>query len=324
MLPPQQTSIANRKYQMNSPAPPKISVILAAYNAEATIAEAVASILNQTHTDFELIIVNDGSTDRTLSVIQSITDSRITLINNSQNLGLVKSLNIGITQAQGEYIARHDADDLSHPDRFTKQIQHLQTHPSIALLGTSRQTLLANGKTRTDKPKKLYPSFTDMLKTNCFVHGSVMIRKSVLAQLGGYDQRFLSSEDYELFLRITQQHTAANLEQPLYTIRRHADRLTQQATDNLILYRLLAKQHALEKVTESTFAEIEQNGIAAYYQHLPTADKIYYHQRLANTYHKNARPAKALLHYRTLQQLQGWKFGIAIKILRLHMKIRRA
>ena len=220
---------------------PTVSVILPAFNAEKYIGEAVDSILSQTFTDFELIVINDGSTDYTLKILEVAQagcgpHSRLRIISNTRNLGLLKSLNKGIALARGDYIARQDADDISLPERLEKQYKYLQKHPQVALLGTARKTILVNGTVKEHKLKLQNPAFKDMLQSNCFVHGSVMIRKTALDSVGGYNELFYSSEDYELWLRLTKQFPAANLPEPLYILRRHSDRSTWKSTNLAVLY----------------------------------------------------------------------------------------
>ena len=125
---------------------PLISVILPAYNADRYLTEAIKSILAQTYSNFELIILNDGSTDHTEQIILGFTDSRILYIDNHQNLGIVATLNKGLSVAQGEYIARMDADDISTAVRFEHQINYLETHPAVGVLGSAIQIIDRRGK----------------------------------------------------------------------------------------------------------------------------------------------------------------------------------
>lgn len=112
---------------------PKISVIMPAYNAEQYISEAIESILNQTYSNFEFIIIDDGSTDRTVEMVQSYSDPRIRFVQNEHNLGVAATLNRGLKLATGEYIARMDADDIALRERFGKQVSFLDMHPEIAV-----------------------------------------------------------------------------------------------------------------------------------------------------------------------------------------------
>ena len=115
---------------------PKVSVIMPAYNAGKYISAAIKSILEQTYSDLELIIINDGSTDDTLDIASSYHDSRIHIINNSKNMGLAKSLNIALDVSRGKYFARSDADDINLPNRFKTQVKFLELHPEVDVVGT--------------------------------------------------------------------------------------------------------------------------------------------------------------------------------------------
>ncbi len=235
-------------------------------------------------------------------------------------MGLMKSLNIGIAESRGDYIARQDADDISLPERLEKQFQYLQKHPEVALLGTARKTLYDNGAVKENKLKLENPTFEDMLKSNYFVHGSVMIRKEVLTAVGGYNELFRSSEDYDLWLRITKKFPAANLAEPLYIIRRHSGRATWKLTNETMLYRLLARDLALENVGDEALSQIRDEGIQSYYRHLSDKDKIHFHKRLANTYERNKRHREALGEYLQLKQLQGFRLKTMFRILSLKLR----
>lgn len=117
--------------------PPKISVLMAVFNGEKFLKEAIDSIIYQTWPDFEFIVVDDGSMDRTASILISYTDDQIRVLRNPENLGLVRSLNIGIKLCLGKYVARMDAHDISHPERFTKQVAYMQDDPEFDIFGTN-------------------------------------------------------------------------------------------------------------------------------------------------------------------------------------------
>ena len=167
---------------------PKVSVLMPAYNSEAFVAEAIESILNQTYTDFEFIIINDGSTDKTAEIIDEYAknDSRIKFINNHKNQGLIAVLNQGLDLCTGEYVARMDSDDISMPQRFEKQVQYMDEHQEVGILGTwidffptttmqgvgptdtcwgakilkRRKTPCKNCRPRSTNPRKKTPPFT--------------------------------------------------------------------------------------------------------------------------------------------------------------------
>ena len=181
---------------------PRISVILPAYNSEKYIAEAIESILNQSYKDFELIILNDGSTDKTPEIIQKYadTDKRITFVNNTENRGLIAVLNQGLDMARGEYIARMDSDDISLPERFDKQVKYLDNNPDVGVLGTK-----IHGFGAIDAAGIQIPVVTaiDMLNQNYIAHPSVMMRKSLFDKYNlRYNPDYKHCEDMELWSRM--------------------------------------------------------------------------------------------------------------------------
>jgi glycosyltransferase involved in cell wall biosynthesis len=133
---------------MNKRSYPKVSVVMSVYNGEKYLCEAIDSILNQTFENFEFLIVNDGSTDRTLEILQSYRDPRIKVINNERNIGLTASLNKGLKIAKGEYVARMDADDVSFPHRLEQQKAFLDRNPRVAMVGSWAEVIDESGKTQ--------------------------------------------------------------------------------------------------------------------------------------------------------------------------------
>ena len=196
---------------------PKISVVLPVYNAEAYVDKAIESMLHQTYADFELIVINDGSTDRSLEIVRSYADPRIKVVSR-ENRGLVASLNEGIALAQGEYIARMDADDISLPQRFEKQVALLDAMPTVAVCGTWADVIDAQGAVKGDYT---YPPINTkairayVLRHNPFIHPTVMMRKNVFEKVGGYWKAFKHVEDYELWTRIVFAYDVANIPEKL-------------------------------------------------------------------------------------------------------------
>lgn len=204
---------------------PQISVLMTAYNAQDYIAEAIESILQQTFQDFEFIIVNDGSTDDTANIIQHYAqqDSRIRFINNSLNRGLIAVLNQGLELCRGEYIARMDADDISTPERFAKQIQYLQQHPEVGILSGWLQYFPHN-HTSTIAHHKEIVRYSDVLRGWCINHGTVMMRKSLIDEYKlRYNPDFPHSEDYELWSRAIRYTQIHNLPEVIYLYRKHGN-----------------------------------------------------------------------------------------------------
>src|SRR5208337_1568211 len=195
-----------REEFMNSE--PRVSVVMAAYNAEKYLRQAVDSILSQTLADFELIVVDDASIDATRAVLESYSDPRIRALYNPSNLGQCVSRNKALAAARGKYIAILDADDIALPTRLEKQAEWLDRHPEIGLLGSYAVTIDEQGK---EHARWDYSPTDDaaikwaLLFTNVFIHSSVMMRKSVVNQTGGYSNeeciRRAFVEDYELLSR---------------------------------------------------------------------------------------------------------------------------
>lgn len=190
---------------------PKVTVLMPVYNGEKYLLEAIDSILNQTFTDFEFLIINDGSTDGSREIIESFSDHRIVLVN-QENIGLTNSLNKGIDMAIGEYIARMDCDDISLPLRLEKQVGFMDAHPEIGVCGS--WILVFSGKSRH---VQRYPTTSDEIK--CFMfyntgvaHPSVMIRREVFLKNGlYYDSSFAHAQDYELWIRAFHYTNFANI-----------------------------------------------------------------------------------------------------------------
>lgn len=201
---------------------PVVSVVLPVYNCPRYVGQAIESVLAQTYTEFELIVIDDGSKDETPDVLRRYTDSRIRLISQA-NRGLAHTLNRGIELARGRYVARQDQDDVCFPERLAKQVAFLEAHPACALLGTGAE--IWRGDTRTDRVHR-HPSDNatlqfELLLNNPFVHSSVMIRKGALEQVGAYstDRGRQPPEDYELWSRVARQFEVANLPEVLHAYR---------------------------------------------------------------------------------------------------------
>jgi glycosyltransferase involved in cell wall biosynthesis len=199
---------------------PLISVLMPVYNTSEFISEAISSILNQTLADFELIIIDDASTDNTIDKIMEFKDDRINLIQKEKNTGYTNSLNIGLKIAKGEFIARMDGDDISVCDRFEKQIKYLKEHLSVVVCGTNYQ-FLDSGKIN------LHPEHPDKLKvyllSGCYVaHPTVMMRRSLLIENNiFYDPYCEPAEDFNLWVLLSNHGDIGNLGEPLLKYRVH-------------------------------------------------------------------------------------------------------
>ncbi len=203
---------------------PQVSIVMSVYNGERYLQEAIDSVLNQTFTDFEFIIVNDGSTDTTWDILTSYDDPRIRLVRNQENIGLTKSLNKGLALAQGEYIARQDADDISLPERLERQVEFLDHNRYVGLVSSSFIEINEQGE---EIRSRSLPVDNDTIQQsllcyNCFCHGAVVLRKECLEKVGSYREGFASAQDYDLWLRIAEHFNVANIGEPLYKWRVHS------------------------------------------------------------------------------------------------------
>jgi Glycosyl transferase family 2 len=208
---------------------PTVSVVMSVFNGERFVSEAVESILSQTFSDFEFIIVNDGSTDRTPDILSRYRkcDSRM-FVHHQENQGLVPSLNRGCGLARGRYIARIDDDDIAAPERLERQIQYLEQNPHIVLVGTAINLIDASGRrlstTSYSADDKVIKKCLFDLHVTQFVHP--LVRAEVLRAVNGYRTAFAPAEDYDLWLRIAERWQVSNLPQPLLSVRMRADSLS--------------------------------------------------------------------------------------------------
>jgi len=197
---------------------PKVTVLMSVYNGERYLREAIDSVLKQTFRDFEFLIINDGSSDSTAKILKGYNDPRIKIIDNKKNMGLTRSLNKGLRQAKGEYIARQDADDISLPQRLKIQVEFLDKNLDCALVGCAYYQIDENGELGSvikvlSKDSEIKEG---LRKQNWFGHGSTMMKRDVLLEVKGYDEKYKFSQDYDLWLRITEDYKVANIEEPLY------------------------------------------------------------------------------------------------------------
>jgi glycosyltransferase involved in cell wall biosynthesis len=202
----------------------KISVVFAVYNSETYLKDAINSILSQTFEDFEFIIINDGSTDSSKEIILSYTDSRIVYVENEINRGLIYSLNRGLSQSRGKYIARMDADDIAFPQRLQVQYDFMESHPDIGICGTN----IENFFDETDKTfVTRFPEDDQTIRAYSFFqavfcHPTVVMRRSVIEENKiEYPKAFFRTEDYALWVELLQYTKAHNIQSVLLHYRKH-------------------------------------------------------------------------------------------------------
>jgi glycosyltransferase involved in cell wall biosynthesis len=223
---------------------PQVSVIMPAFNAGRSIRKAIESILNQTLKNFEFIIVNDASTDKTSAIIQSYIkkDKRIRLVNNAHNLKIANSLNKGVALAKTDLIARMDADDISHPKRLETQYLFLKTHPKVAIVGAN---IAITDKAGKEIWKRTYPTQSEelkkiMLRYSPFAHPTVMFRKKVFDEFGGYNPQTVPCEDIDFWFKIAVKYNFANIPQTLlqYTLSKGSDNRRNLRKTELLGFRI--------------------------------------------------------------------------------------
>lgn len=203
-----------------------VSVVMSVYNGETYLREAIDSILNQTYSNFECIVINDGSSDKSLSIIKSYTDNRIVLINNEVNKGLIYSLNKGIEIAKGDYITRMDADDISLPNRFEEQLKAFQFQPSAVVVSSDYYLL------NKDKLSLIQTNFSNqslktiLLFTPCFCHPTVMIKNVFKEKNLYYNKEFIHAEDYKLWTDLAFCGNFYNIPIPLLKYRSHPSQIS--------------------------------------------------------------------------------------------------
>lgn len=201
----------------------KVSVIMGIYNCEKTLSSAVKSIQNQTYTNWELIMCDDGSKDRTFEIAKKLSskDTRILVIRNNQNLGLNKTLNHCLKYATGKYIARMDGDDDCAPERFEIQVKYLETHPDYAIVSSKMKFFDENGEWG-ETVVISEPTPEEVVCGSPICHAPAMMRKTCLDDVGGYteDDRMLRVEDVNLWIKLyTAGYRCYNLNIPLYRMR---------------------------------------------------------------------------------------------------------
>lgn len=224
---------------------PRVSVVMSVYNGETYLRKAVDSILNQTFTEFEFIVVDDASTDGTARILTEYArrEPRIHLLSNSINLGLARSLNRALEQASGRYVARMDADDISLPFRLEKQLAFMEKHPEVGVLGTAVELIDSAGQVTGQRIYPLDPIVIcwRLAFENPLCHPTAMIRQYLLQGVQ-YNPDLTTAQDYDLWCQLGSQIRFANIPEPLLRFRKHGTNLTyqkggQQRTNSLHISR---------------------------------------------------------------------------------------
>ena len=236
---------------------PSVSVLMSAYNAEKYVGEAIESILNQTFKDYEFIIIDDASTDKTLSQIKNYTDNRIVIIQNEKNLKLAASLNKGLRIAKGKYIARMDADDISDLTRLEKQFDFLERYPEIDICGTAMQ-LFGNEKGTRYYRRKDKEIKAGMIWAGTISHGTVLMRHDkIIKHKLFYDETFHVGQDWKYWYDAKDQVVFSNLLEPLYFCRRGQQNITVKHGGSRSIERYATMHKAMLGDMKISFTEQE-------------------------------------------------------------------
>lgn len=211
---------------------PKVSILMSCYNSAAFLSEAIKSILVQTFTDFEFILIDDGSTDQTFAIINDYRDRDLRIVAiKKQNTGLTDSLNVGLATARGKWIARLDADDIALPGRLDDQVSFVQKNPDVVLVGSGCIEIDQNGEF---VKRHGYPSHHHRLKKNLirhkkfFPHSSAFFRLDLAVSLGGYNPRMPRSQDWDLWFRLSEKGSIACLPAHLVSVRKHTEQISSE------------------------------------------------------------------------------------------------
>lgn len=249
---------------------PLVSVVMSVYNAGDFLEPAIQSVLNQTYTNFEFIIVDDGSKDNSWKTIKNYSDKRIKAFRQN-NQGIQAGLNAGISRAKGKYIARMDQDDLSLRQRLEKQVHFLESHDDIAIVGTNFPLIGSSGKVINhsfylDRPEDLK---LEVFLRNPFGHGTVMVRRSVFDKVGIYNQDE-PVEDWELWWRIMQKFDGSNLVEELYKWRVLPSSMSHgpSADRQVLIHKLVKKIWQQTPLPPVPYKQIK-SGLVHYAQYSP-------------------------------------------------------
>ncbi|MBQ7345432.1 MAG: glycosyltransferase [Oscillospiraceae bacterium] len=232
----------------------RLSVVMAVYNAEKYLNKAMDSILGQTFDDFELIVVDDKSKDRSGQILHEYArkESRMVLLENQENMGLAKSLNRGLAVAQGEYIARMDADDISVPHRFEQQVRFLDQHPDYTFVSCIGRYIDEEGN---QEQLRLFPETNEeiyamMPKVDAVMHPGVMFRRADVAAIGNYCEELRVVQDYDLWFRgMAAGYKFYNIQEPLVLFRRnHSYNVRKNRAYRLMDLKVRKKGYKLNKI----------------------------------------------------------------------------
>lgn len=227
---------------------PAVSVLMGVRDGARWLPAAIESVLGQTLTDLELIVVDDGSTDATSELLRAVRDPRL-VVERQPASGLTRALNVALDRARGSLLARLDADDAALPDRLARQCAYLHAHPEVGVLGTAARVVDEAGRDVTiiQPPEDDRTIRRALIRRNPFVHSSVMLRRALVTSAGGYDTSFSVAQDYDLWLRLSAVTRLANLVEPLVIRRLAAGRVTAGRDDDRLRAEARARWRAVRR-----------------------------------------------------------------------------
>jgi len=283
---------------------PLVSVIMPVYNAAHYLPEAIESILNQTFSDFEFVIINDGSADESAEILDHYRqrDTRINIYQ-QENKGVTASLNRGLSLARGKHIARQDADDVSLPERFEKQVDYLKHNLQIGVVGCAINLINGQGRIIGSNSFQTNPDLLEwvLLFGSPLAHPSVMMRTEIVNKIGGYSMKYATAQDYDLWGRLSKHTKFANLSEHLVCYRVHADAISiksktkQDDASRLIQKSLLAEYISME---DSEFlVNVLHSGKYTEPQAIHTAELIYTLYSKFERNHHLSWTSKRILRY---------------------------
>jgi glycosyltransferase involved in cell wall biosynthesis len=308
---------------------PKVTVVMSVYNEAGYISTAIESILKQTFEDFEFLIIDDGSTDRTPDIIKHYVeqDDRIKYLVNQTNKGLPASLNRGIELASGKYIARMDADDISLPSRFKEQVEHLDSEPDTHVVGSYTYLIGLDGEFIGEKSYPQGGRSVEQLKEQGpgVVHPSVMMRRTSLQRVNGYREPFTYAQDLDLWIRMADKFGSTFLQiipEPLLKYRVTPDQYSRHLVTEIYesyVGEYIGRENKLEEHISEDLESQESEGDNS-------RAKIMYHYRVGRLLVDQGKRSKAIRHFlrvllSTPLSPHGW-YGMLLVCLPSYLRER--
>lgn len=272
-----------------------VSVVLPVFNNANTIKEALESVLDQKGPSFEIVVVDDGSTDDTTAILKGY-ESRgaVRLVKHEENHGLPAALNTGIDAASGTYIMRQDGDDRSLPGRLASQWRYMKDKPEVDLVGTAASVIDTAGGVQYELHPEPDPE-TILDDRNPLVHGSIMFDREAVKAVGGYDEFFRYCQDYDLYQRLVQAgYKIDAIDEIYYELRRGETVNSVAKRKELALYFAIARLPTDERETAKEAAT--ESGLEAVYDLLPEAERARYNRRLVRAHVEHRHRTTAISH----------------------------